>query len=166
MLRLVVLALLLSSPSALAKDDTVFRGLNTVRLVVEFLDADAHACGLTKEQLTTEVERRLRDFGIPIANESEPPRMPYVYVNVNVARIEGFHLYAYSHFVRLNECVMLLDGRTICGAVTWDKGGLGVIDDATCAAGVRASVLSKIDLFGKTYLAMNPKQQSDPEPAK
>ncbi len=166
MLRFVVLALLLSTPSALAKDDTVLRGLNTVRLVVESLDADAHACGLNQEQLTAEVERRLRDLGVPIAYESEPPRMPYVYVYVNVVRIEPVHLYSYSFFVRLNECVMLRDGRTICGATTWDKGGLGVVDAATCAAGVRAHVFPKIDLFAKAYLAMNPKQRSGPPPAK
>src|SRR2546429_6513667 len=64
------------------------RGVEGVRVVIEDLGPEVERAGLTKQQLQTDVELRLRQASIRILTTKEErfgtPGAPYLYINVNV----------------------------------------------------------------------------------
>jgi hypothetical protein len=59
------------------------RGLGAVHVVIEHLQPNAERAGLTRSQVQTDVELRLRKAGIRVLKEQEKlasPGMPYLYI--------------------------------------------------------------------------------------
>jgi hypothetical protein len=79
-IRLILVLLLLASTGAQGGDTegerATLRGLDGVQVVVEDLQPDVERNGLTRQQLQTDVELRLRKAGIRVLTEQELDRAP------------------------------------------------------------------------------------------
>ena len=87
------------------------RGLKGVQVVVEDMDPDVERDGLTKSQLQTDVELRLRKAGIQVLKEEErraTPGRPYLYVAVTTLKDRDGLSYAFAINVDLEQKVALL----------------------------------------------------------
>ena len=127
--RIVALAvafLLFPSISlALTLEQMPLRGLKAVYVSVADIIPEVEHLGLTKDQIKTDVQLRLRKAGIRVLTEKEwpaTPGMPYVYVMVVVV-ISG-DSFTYSSTVELKEEVTLTNGFKTIGAI-WDTGSTG-----------------------------------------
>lgn len=145
------------------------RGLKGVELVMEVINPEAERKGLTRSQLQTDVELRLRKAGIKVLTRQErlkTPGYPFLYVNVSTVKtpetLGGLlgGLYGYSISVELREKVILARNRSIeTYAATWSKGVVGTVG-ADKLRSVREGVGDLVDEFINDYLAMNPRRGS------
>lgn len=144
-----------------AERDTL-KGLQGVGVGVEYLTPEVEKYGLTRQQLQTDVELRLRQNGIRVLSKQEElstPGMPNLYLNVNIVAREDSGLAAYSILLELRQNVFLArDITKLCITPTWLKGstgsvGLGKID------ALREYVKDDVDQFINNYLAANPKAE-------
>ena len=127
------------------------KGIGPVRVEVEGMHPDLEREGLTQEMLTTAVEIRLRQNGIPLTKSLSPN----LYVNVNgVKNARG--LYAYRVDVKLVALVTILATEQLTFANVWDTELVGMVGAANLRD-VRDDVLDKVDQFSNAYLAVNPK---------
>jgi hypothetical protein len=88
----VVSLLLICSSSARAVDSELSRktlkGLTTLDVVIEELTPEAERDGVTKSQLQTDVELRLREAGLRVVSDGAAS----LYVNVSPLRLAGLSL--------------------------------------------------------------------------
>jgi hypothetical protein len=75
----------------------VLRDLKGVKVVIENIPPDIERLGLTKKDLQSDVEAKLRQAGIKVFPDFKPPSMTALYVNVHTliptqARTVGFIL--------------------------------------------------------------------------
>jgi hypothetical protein len=138
------------------------KGLQGVGVCVEYLPPEVEKYGLTKQQLQTDVELRLRQNGIRVFSAQElvlTSGMPFLYVNIHIVATGDFGLAAYSISLKLMQNVFLARDRTkSCLASTWDRnwtGSVGVNKIET----LRESVKDSVDMFINDYLAANPKDE-------
>lgn len=162
-LSIASIALLLSlAPISKALDDgsESLRGLSGVSVTVEALSPATEEAGLTKADVLTDVELKLRLAGIPVLNEKqwiEAPGAPYLYLAVTVSnRSNG--LWAFSISVELMQRVVL-ERRPESGlfASTWSTDYVGSVG-STNIRSVRENIKDQIDKFINAYLAVNPKK--------
>jgi len=156
---LLVLLLLPGVSHALTDDQTALVGLKGVQVVVEKIDPQAELLGLTKAQIKTEVELRLRKAGIRVLTGKErleTPEMPWLYVNVTVFPPQDLPLAAFSIHVELKEIVTLANGSTTVGSI-WDTGYVGIVGKEKIRE-MRKLVDDYVDKFINDYLAANPKK--------
>jgi hypothetical protein len=106
--------LLLASSGAQGFDTettrATLRGLEGVHVVVEALKAEAERDGLTRTQIQTDVELRLRKAGIRVFTQQEVvhiPGQPWLYVRVGTLKHPGLELYVDSIDVELRQWVYL-----------------------------------------------------------
>jgi hypothetical protein len=157
-LALVMLLVLQGVSHALTQEQKVLVGLKGVEVVIEQMQPEAESLGLTKEQLQTDVELRLRKAGIKVLTKREAlfmPGMPWLYVNVNTLVRSGFPLLAYSVRVILNENVTLANGFQTVGTI-WSSETTGNVGTQRISQ-IRESVGDLVDGFINDYLAANPK---------
>jgi hypothetical protein len=162
----VIVGILLcgSQQEAAAGDDeytrATLRGLKGVYVLVEPLRAETERAGLTKAQIQTDVELRLRKAGIRVLSEKErdeTPGSPYLYVNVQVVET-NVPLYAFSIDVALMQRVLLeRDPKIRSLAETWDTASTGMVREDTLRKFPRDSLADKVDAFINAYLTENPK---------
>jgi hypothetical protein len=125
-----------------------------VEVVVEAMDPVAERDGLTRAQLQTEVERRLRQAGIAVG----PTLTGHLYVNVDTVKSDHGQTYAYNVLVEYMQQVMLArDPTASIFATTWETGGVGMIG-ANRLREVRQDVANYVDQFIAAYREQNPKQ--------
>jgi hypothetical protein len=126
---------------------------------VERLNAEVEQAGLTKAQIQTDVELRLRKAGIRVLSEKErweTPGAPYLYVHVNVMKTD-FSLYAFAIIVALEQGTLLERDPTIGSyAPTWIIDSVGVAGESHLKD-IRGDVADRVDQFINVYLAENPK---------
>jgi len=84
---LILVCLVLTGSSAIAQnfgEKDSLTGIKAISVVIEKLDSDAEAAGLSGEQLQTDVELRLRKAGIPILipKRANEVMIPELYVRV------------------------------------------------------------------------------------
>jgi len=157
--RLVVgISLLLLPVSAWgqgsAAQGATLRGVNIVEVVIEAIDPVAEQDGLTRSQLQTDVEERLRRAGITVG----PTLTGHLYVNVDTVKGDHGQAYAYNVSVQYVQQVALpRDPKAPIFAPTWDTGGVGMIAAARLRE-VRQDVANYVDQFIKAYLEQNPKR--------
>lgn len=139
------------------------RGLPGLHVIVEKTsNSSAETRGITKSQLQTDVELRLRKAGIRVLTEREwllNSRTPALYVNLNIFALdriaEGY--YAYSINLEVKQVVYLKTSPAVeTLAATWDKGLAGAagskgLDD------VRSGLGDLVDYLINDYLAANPR---------
>jgi hypothetical protein len=131
------------------------RGLKHVRVLVEGLPPDAKGI-LTKEQLQTDVELRLRKAGIRVSDDRQSPDL---YLNVGVLKATEHEWYVYSIRLDFEEAVTLERDKSIWViAETWSTpANLGLAGSEVISDAVRQKVGDEVDAFVNDYLAENPK---------
>lgn len=140
----------------------ILAGLQGVNVLVEDFRPEAEKHGFNRQQYKTDVELRLRQYGIKVLSQKESSKVsgsPYLYINVTPLFGENTPMAAVNILVQLQEAVLLERNRTILRvATTWHKGmtllcGLKRLDET------REHVRDLVDMFINDYLAANPKDQ-------
>ena len=152
----VVFLLLPDISHSLTLEQMPLSGLKAIFVSVADINPEVERLGLTKNQIKTDVELRLRKAGVRVLTEKEwlgTPAMPYIAVMVNVV-ISGDH-YACSGTVALKEAVTLDNGFKTIGAI-WDTGYTGAGRKENIRK-IRESVGDLVDKFINDFLAANPK---------
>lgn len=150
-----------------AENRIPFHGLKAVAVFVENIDPEALKDGLSKEQIKTEVESRLREAGIkvvPIDKSLIIPTSPYLYIIVNTVKFSSGLEYVYGTSVQLKQVVGIDRGKgviprtALLWATTWEKSdGVGITSVEDLVGNVREHINDKVDAFINDYLAENPK---------
>jgi hypothetical protein len=143
------------------------RGRSVIDVVIEVLYPDFERAGLSKQQLQTDVELRLRQAGIRICTKEELERVPgrpWLYVIVNGV-VGGDRRATYSILVELNQDARLNADDSSAIVTTWKTGliGTGQIDDIPTH--IRNGLRDKVDDFINAYLSVNPRPAGIPAPA-
>jgi len=152
------IALPLLAAPAWGRDDAAQRatlkGVTIVEVVVEAMDPVAEQDGLTRSQLQTDVELRLRQAGITVG----PTLTGHLYVNVDTMKSNHGQTYAYNVVVQyMQQVVLARDPKTSIFTPTWETGGVSMIA-ASRLHEVRQDVANYVDQFIKAHLEQNPKQ--------
>jgi len=145
-------------------DRKSLRGLKGIAVVVEALQPEAERDGLTKSQIKTDIELKLRQAGIHVLTTEESfktPGSPYLYVNINTTKTDvlygAFSTYAFSLQVALKQDVTLTRDSDLKGsATTWETHALGTVG-ANNLQDTRRVLGDLLDRFINDYLAENPK---------
>ena len=127
-------------------------GLKGVEVIVEARDYKGESGGLSRDQIQTDVELRLRKAGIRVLTKKErgeTPGQPDLYVVVST------YFYAYLIEVGVREVVTLARGFEAPGTI-WQTGLLGGVGTERKRM-IRESVGDQVDMFINDYLAANPK---------
>jgi len=131
------------------------KGIAAVGVAVEDLPDGAKVLGLTKEDIQSDVELKLRLAGMLVVTLEEAyklPGKPYLNVRVGLTR----NARAASIAVELKQNVVLeRDGQSALSLATWAAGG--VASNAT-AHDIRDWIKDKVDLFLNDWLSVNPKK--------
>jgi hypothetical protein len=139
------------------------RGLQGVKVLIEDLGSDIERLGLIKNQLSMDVEAKLRKAGIKVLTQEEcfkTPGEPYLYVNININTGKpGDGKYAYSIDIGVIQNVVLQrDPRMKSYSVTWSTGGVGTIDKEFVGR-LRESVDEVVSIFVTAFFSVNPKKK-------
>jgi hypothetical protein len=134
-------------------------GLKEIWVVIEAINKDAAADGLSRDSIRVNVEHILRSSEISLLTDSEVlamPSSPYLYVKVATSKHkEGF--YAYDAQVELRQKVSLLQQppQNVM-ATTWSgKGLVGTVYPGFMRQ-LLSDVVVQVQAFAKDYLAVNP----------
>jgi hypothetical protein len=100
----------------LGDEPAPLRGIRELRVVVERLHASSTAAGLDASQLQADVERQLRERGIPVV-PSAPAESPYLYLRVTTRRGPGTG-YPFVIDLLVRDLVHLLRDPTITTRAT------------------------------------------------
>jgi hypothetical protein len=139
------------------------KGLKGVHVLVEDLNIDAEADGLSKDAIQTDVERKLQQSGIRVLTQTQmqaAPGKPALCVRVSTAEIPGYPTYSCFISVELKESVKLQRnfGIQVVGATTWQTNGdVGYVNTQSLFT-LRDRVKDKVDQFCNAYLKANPKK--------
>jgi S1-C subfamily serine protease len=154
-----------SGPPATADSgvtDKPLAGLHSFYLVLENLQDNATAAGLSGNDIQNDVEQKLHQASLPLIDENDSsvtkkdPTGAYLYINVNTIKNDD-GVFAYNISITLYEMVRLQRGASdqVEGG-TWHTGGIGVVGSDNLASAVRDDVKSYLDDFVKDYTAQNP----------
>jgi hypothetical protein len=135
-------------------DDETLKGITAIKVFVEGVDPADKPRGLTRGQLQTDVELRLRNAGIAVSADATE----YLYVNVNTLQSRQ-RLTSFSVVVMVQQSAYLVRDSSIAApaAITWWKGTDG-ITVAGNLSGVRDAVGDLVDQFISAYRKQNPKR--------
>jgi len=134
-----------------AAQRATLKGVAIVEVVVEAMDPVAEGDGLTRSQLQTDVELRLRQAAIAVG----PTLTGHLYVNVDTEKSDHGQMYAYNVSVQyIQQVVLARDPKAPIFAATWETGGVGMIA-ASRLREVRQDVANYVDQFVKAYLEQN-----------
>lgn len=157
----VLIGLLLPvSVGAFDAERESLRGVRAISVLVESLPDDIEGYGLTKSQIQTDVELRLRKAGIRVLTEEETsPGSPRLYVNVNALKTNTIPptipIYGVCAIVQFYQLVSLTkDGSRHLG-VTWGKHQMGIFREIRSS---REHLGNLVDEFINDYLTVNPKK--------
>jgi hypothetical protein len=142
------------------------RGLPGMAVIVEALTPEVERTGLTRNQLQTDVELRLRQAGIRVLTSEERFAVvgkPYLSVRVTIL-LYGERLVIYHIKVELVQYASLETGEVAFAAATWDTARLGTLDISNLSYG-RDRVIDEVDEFINAYLSVNPRPAGNPPPA-
>jgi Putative peptidoglycan binding domain len=144
------------------------RGLAGVYVMVIHLEPDVERAGLTKQQLQTDVELRLRQAGIRVLTQNERlgvPGAPMLEVLVtSILREDG--LCAYRSDVSVYQRAYMLETDTSSATVSiWSTGSVGTVGVHNLSASVRGQVRNHVDRFINAYLSVNPRPASSTAPS-
>lgn len=158
-LSLGLATFLTSSQKAFAQNEggPSLSGLSAVFVLVEDLPDGTKLRGLSKNEIQSEVERRLHVAGLRVVSAEESARLPggpYLYVKVNLVD----HGHAASVDVQLTQGALLVrNGQFMPSTITWSRSAL--LSKPT-AQNIRDAVNDRVDAFVIAWLAVNPQRKS------
>jgi hypothetical protein len=136
--------------------------LGAVSVLVENLNAAATETGLTREDLQTDVELRLRQAGVKVVDSSNPPGRLYVSVHMmrphyaNGSPTNGISMLLE---LELHQGVALLrDPSSVLLAPTWSVSMMASSSPGDVRTFCRNDVKDLVDKFLNAYLEQNPKR--------
>jgi len=143
------------------------QGLKGVFVVLEEIKPDGESAerdGLSRLQIKTDIELRLRKAGIRVLNADEfsrEPGKPYLYVNLGLFRIDDDQYVFTLHVDLLQDVRLNRNPAILClGSRTWTSpssfGRVGIKRLNAC----RESVIDRVDQFANAFLAANPPQDA------
>ena len=142
------------------KRDTL-RGLREVSVLVEYLPDDVEREGLSREQLTRDIEMRLRQAGLRVLALSEianSPGAPYLYVAVYPITGPSVNFNAYAIGLTLKQLVQLSRNPTTeFFATTWEGPAPPSSLSAPSIFDIRTRISDAVGRFIMDYQAVNPK---------
>jgi hypothetical protein len=151
---------------AFSQDDEhtrpTLRSLQGVFVYVEPLDPEVEKGGLTKDQIQSDTELKLKSAGINVLTREEFLKLsghPYLYVCVNISVLKT-QITRYLFYIRIEinqEVILVRTPDTKVSTITWSAGGWGIdfnLDN------IRQTVKTQVDKFINAYLAENRKPSS------
>ena len=142
------------------------RGLLGVAVLIVEPAPEVERAGLTRKQLQTDVELRLRQAGIRVLTPVERLNMmgqPFVYVRVQVLMDPSECAPSHAE-VALYQKAYLETGEMTKVASTWEVSALGMVERANFSP-LRDKVSELVDQFINAYLSVNPRSAGSPPPA-
>ena len=137
------------------------RGLAEVAVLVEYLPDDVEQEGVSREQLTRDIEGRLRQAGLRVLTISEiakSPGAPYLYVAVHPITGPAVNSTAYAIGLTLKQLVQLSrDPPTEFFATTWEGPAPASWLSASRVLDIRTRISEAVGRFIIDYQAVNPK---------
>ena len=131
------------------------KGFDTLKVEVEQLAPDLQKAGITREEIQTDIETKLRRAGLKIKNASETTT-PYVVLFVSVNSIDnGVGGFAVSVTTSLNQLIVLDRNKSLTSvASTWESRSIvSVIKEKVQS--IRGFVNLQIDLFVNAHRKAN-----------
>jgi hypothetical protein len=164
-MRLILALLLLASTGAQGLDTeenrATLRGLNGVRVVVEAIEPNIEREGLTRQQILTDAELRLRKAGIRVLTEQErfsAPGRPWLCVRVLTYQVPGLMAYALTIEVQLYQNTSLERAPHLTvSTVTWSTSSIGAAGRIH-VRNMYSLVTDRVDRVINAYLSVNPEQ--------
>lgn len=165
---LILFYIFISDPSAHAIDTEITRetmnGLQGVLITVENIQPNiqkyAQKAGLTKEQMQSDIDAKLKSAGVKVFNREEwlnTPGRPMLYVNVNTHEYEKYW-YAYDIKLELRQIVLLETNPSIrTMADTWSINMTGIANIGTLNS-IRNNVGVLVGRFAEAYRLANQKK--------
>lgn len=137
-------------------------GVKGISILVERLYEDARATGLTREQVKTDIELKLRLAGIKVNSEQEwlaSEDRAELYVRTNTTNSDSSPNRVYAISVELKQNVTLVRSpyAKAMGA-TWDKAYVGICPRGQFPDIARQAVKDLTDKFISDYHTANPKK--------
>ncbi len=149
------------------KSREVLKGLEAISVVVNDLPPTVERAGLTKRQLHTEAELRLRRAGIRVIRMEEDLALRRSAVLVVTAGVqeaeEGRYIYHIELLV-LQPAALVRDPAINTLATTWASPAWMGLVSRTELNVVRERVGDLADQFSNAFLAVNPPQRNAEEP--
>ncbi|MGB2809403.1 MAG: hypothetical protein WBC22_16800 [Sedimentisphaerales bacterium] len=138
-------------------------GIDAMYVSVDELPKNAKEAGLTKRQIQTDIELKLRREGIKVVTSQEEwlklSGSPYLFVTIQSLKLEELPVFAYSITVELKQGVFLMRNRNISNlATTWNEHRVGCAGEKVFVSSTRRYVSDFVDIFLNDYLAANPKE--------
>jgi hypothetical protein len=139
----------------------VLRGLKGLKVVVENIPPDIERLGLTKKDIQSDVEMKLRKAGIKVWPDFKPPSMTALYVNVhalNPSQAKAIVVYSINIMVYENS-YLKRDVGTVgdlkeVRAANWVKATVGFIGTQNIRD-IRKKVEEQVDNFISDHQAVN-----------
>jgi hypothetical protein len=124
LMRQWIVAVLFSivSASAWAQEDQVLRGFASARLVIEDLDEEAMACGVTRSALDTSARFVLSQSRIKFDSAARP----FIYIKVTVMRLSSSDSCAYSYEMSFRAPARVSANNIVAYVEIWSGGGMGI----------------------------------------
>jgi len=137
------------------------RGLREVSVLVEYLPDDVERDGVSREQLTRDIEGRLRQAGLRVLTISEianSPGAPYLYVAVYPITGPSANATGYAIGLTFKQLVQLSrDPPTEFFATTWEGPVTPSWLSAPRALDLRTRISEAVGRFIIDYQSVNPK---------
>lgn len=137
------------------------RGLGAISVLVEYLPDDVEREGVNREQLTRDIEGRLRQAGLRVLTISEianSPGAPYLYVAVHPITGASANSATYAIGLTLKQLVQLSrDPPTEFFATTWEGPAAPSWLNAPRVLDIRTRISEGVGRFIVDYQAVNPK---------
>jgi len=156
----IVFTLLVFSHHGIASDTAktraTLRGLYGVLVLVDPLLAEIDPSGLTRRQIQTDVELKLRKAGIKkysLADRIGAAR-PELHVSVAVIKAEGWYVYGVNVEFR-QTVVALRTAEPAEQATTWSTSG--AVGTAKSLGAIEIAVGDRVDVFINAFLSVNSK---------
>ena len=161
---IMVLALtcldLSTTQAASPEERDSLRGLPGVEVVIENIDLDAQADGLSQEAIRSAVERILRSSDIQVLTQTESfktPPEPHLYVRVTIMA-DNNSGYALPGVVELHQRVLLLHRpQREMSTETWSIRSIGIVGRNQIRSVVSKMIEPQVKEFANDFLAVNPR---------
>jgi hypothetical protein len=159
----VLLMVCLAQPALAFNYDQreVLRGLKGLKVVTETIPTEIERLGLTRKDIQSDVETKLRKAGIKVLPAYKPPSMTTLYVNVHtLIPSQARTVVVYSINLMLFENAYLKREAGTVGdlkevrAADWIKATVGLIGVGNVSQ-IRKKVEEQVNKFISDYLAMN-----------